>query len=466
MAKYFNAYTDFVPRKYQSVALNAFEVDKLSLALVWCRQAGKDLLAWLLLIRHAIKVEGCHLYFFPMTKQAKRAIWHKTVPDMGRVIHWIPRKKTGSPSKADGLGYGVFSIDNTSMVIQIECVGSKPNAIKQSTIEVIGASERNADEFAGVSPVMCVFSEVGLNNTFPAIYRVLQPSMLMNNTREVLVSTPRGENHWWSFYLQAKKDPAWFTSVVQTLYPDDVDTYYPLMPVESVLSSARKVGMSDSWVAQEHGCSFTVKVEGSFYGHVLSYAREDRRIGLFPYNRRLPVDVFYDIGVRDLMALWFRQIDGERIIFIDYFEGANLGTDELSQLLLEFGYKYGVHQLPWDGKHRVHGKKVTTFHKLLKDSFKDYRVTGKVVEPVRRSTLATGIEEVRKRFSRYHFDEVKCAIGLVHITRYSSQKNMKGVVTSIHKHDEHSHCCDSLRVEACAGVVSDEPKLQLKYSAF
>lgn len=464
--KQFNAFTDFQPRPYQRKAIVAFERDGLDLALVWSRQLGKDVTSWLLMIRMAMRQAGTYLYMLPMTKQAKRAIWLKTVPNMGRIINWLPQKTTGNPNRADGKGFGVYSIDNNSMTIQLECIGSTPDDIQQSVIEVIGASERNADDFAGVSPSLCVFSEVGLNKSFQAIYRVLQPTMLANNTRQLLNSTPRGKNHWSTFYEEAKRDPRWHTSLVQTLYPEDTETYYPQMPVEDIYKSAKKIGMSDSWVEQEYGCSFEAKVEGSFYSAPLSHAQQDGRIGNFKYNRRLPVDVFYDLGIRDKCTMFFRQIDGDRVIFIDYHEDINLGTDEVVMILQERGYRYGKHQLPWDGNHRVHGRTVTNYFNLLKESLKAFRVGGEVAKPARRGSVVVGIEKVRGRFGKYHFDEENCQIALDHIANYSAKRRPDGSFSDAPMHDDHSHCCDALRVEAefpNAGSPERRPKFGAKY---
>lgn len=443
----FNAFVDIKPRPYQRKAIVAFENDNKNLALLWSRQLGKDLIAWLLTIRQAIQVAGSYLYFLPMTKQAKRAIWLKTVPNMGRVIHWIPQKKTGNPKKADGCGFGYFSIDNNSMIIQLECVNSTPESIRQSTIEVIGASERNADDFAGVSPTLCVFSEVAVNKTFNAIYRVLHPSILMNNTRQILLSTPRGKNHWHKFFHETKTDDNWYTNLTQVLHPDR-EGYYKQLTPEIIRASAKKLGMSDDWIEQEFGCSFEAKVVGTFYSVVMTRAFDEGRVGCFPYNNRKPVDVFFDIGLRDKAVMWFRQMDGNKVVFIDYFEDVNLGTDDVAEILKERAYRYGSFVLPWDGSSIVHGKKPTSFLKLLRASLQDFNVGGKVIKPVRKGTITSGIEATRMRFSRYHFDEIRCSIAIEHIQLYSAKRKSDGTFSDSPDHDDHSHCCDGLRTEA------------------
>jgi hypothetical protein len=85
---------------------------------------------------------------------------------------------------------------------------------------VIGANERNADDFLGVSPKMCVFSEVGAHTSFENLYKTLQPAILANNTRQSLNGTPRGENHWHRFFTESESDPKFYTDLTQVLFPE------------------------------------------------------------------------------------------------------------------------------------------------------------------------------------------------------------------------------------------------------
>lgn len=458
----FNAFTDFIPRTYQQRAFKAFEEDGLDLALLWSRQMGKDLVSWLILIRQAMRFEGTYFYFLPMAKQARRAIWLKSVPKYGRVIYWLPFKKTGNLSRADGLGVGVYSLNNNSMIIELECIGSKPDRILQSSIEVIGANERNADDFLGVSPKMCVFSEVGAHTSFENLYKTLQPAILANNTRQILNGTPRGENHWYRFFTESKNDPKFYTDLTQVIFPEK-EGYYPAMDVDSIWASAKRLGMSRSWVEQEFGCSFSAKVDGSFYSGVLTVAKKEGRVGDFPYNSRLPVDVFFDLGIRDKAVMWFRQLWGERVVFIDYFEGVNLGTDEVAILLKDKGYRYGSFVLPWDGGNRVHGRKVTSYVTLLKESLKDFKVSGTVPKPQSRiQSKVVGVELVRRRFPVYHFDEVNCLIALRHIANYCALRRPDGSFSDYPSHGDASHCCDGLRTEAQQPESIEETKRKIQ----
>lgn len=436
--KWFDALSMFQPRGYQLKFLQDMEGGgKKNALLRWSRQSGKDLVCWLFLIRYALKNPGQYYYIFPMAKQARRVIWNKIDASLGgRILNWIPEKL-------------IVSKNNNEMHIEFKTLDWTPENPLTSMIYVVGADATNADDYAGISPKGMIFSEAALNKTFDNVMAVLAPTILVNKAFLILNSTPRGRNHFYRWENECKTDKTWHVSVVQTYFPEK-EGHIPYMEKEEIDLLARKNGDPQYLVDQEYGCSYEAKTEGSYYQHLVSICYTEGRVGEYRYNPRIPVDTFYDIGVRDKMCIWFRQLYENKVVFIDYYEETGLGTDDLAKILLDRGYYYGRHYLPWDGGHRKMGRRITRVVDDMRESIREMRVSGQVMKPVERGGVIDGINKVRARFWLYFFDEERCQSGIQHLMDYSSKRKNDGSFSDMPEHDDHSHCADALRTEAMA----------------
>ena len=72
---------------------------------------------------------------------------------------------------------------------------------------------------------------------------------------------------------------------------------------------------------------FEAAVIEAYYGRLMQQADQDKRISNVPYEPTVPVYTAWDLGVRDLTAIWFAQVVGREIRLIDYYEanGVDLG---------------------------------------------------------------------------------------------------------------------------------------------
>ena len=119
-----------------------------------------------------------------------------------------------------------------------------------------------------------------------------------------------------------------------------------------MIQSERDEGMSEEMIQQEYYCSFDAQIPGAIYSKQLATARDDGRLGSIPIEQVLPVHTAWDLGISDMMSIWFFQAIGKEIRLIAYYENNNEGIEHYIQYLQQFKAKhnieYGMHLAPHD----------------------------------------------------------------------------------------------------------------------
>jgi hypothetical protein len=164
--------------------------------------------------------------------------------------------------------------------------------------------------------------------------------------------------------------------------------------------------------------AFERSTELAIYGAQLRKAREQRRIGLLPIERGVPVNTFWDLGRNDVTAIWFHQHIGTQHRFIYYLENRLIDLSWYAQQLLELKeehkWYYGRHYLP-------HDVEVTDISSLHNES-RHRILTRAGVTPItvvpRIQHLNDGIEMTRRVFDSCWFDEEGCEIGMRALSGY------------------------------------------------
>ena len=105
--------------------------------------------------------------------------------------------------------------------------------------------------------------------------------------------------------------------------------------------------------------AFEAAIEGAYFTTEMAKVREQGRICKIPILNK-PVDVYWDLGVGDSMALAFKQTVGAEERWIDYYENSGEGFEHYARILNEKGYIYGRHYFPHDGDHRSLGAQAKT----------------------------------------------------------------------------------------------------------
>ena len=182
-------------------------------------------------------------------------------------------------------------------------------------------------------------------------------------------------------------------------------------------------------------------VEGAIYKAEIQRAETEGRIRQVPYDPMRPVDVFFDLGFADRVAIWAAQRTPFEIKVLRYFEDDHQAIDYYLREMQTWGYVFGTCFLPWDGGTRNLGTG-KSIEELM-------RAKGFNVRVNRQSSVTDGINAVRTLFPQLYFDAGLCADGLMYLRRYQwGPATALGVPRSQPLHDDASHPADALRTMA------------------
>lgn len=382
---------------------------------MWHRRAGKDDFGLRVTSVAAHERVGNYWHMLPEAAQARKAIWDAINPHTGRrrIDEAFPHELRKSTNE-------------TEMMIDF---------LNGSTWQVVGSD--NFNSLVGSPPLGVVFSEYALAN--PNSWNMLRPILAENGGFAMFISTPRGPNHLKRMFDASKSRPDWFVERLQAkdtkAIPDDT-LLKELKELQEELGDDEGKAVFE----QEYNCSFESAILGSIYGTQLSKARMEGRITNVPYDPYLPVGTMWDLGVSDSTAILFFQLKGERVNFIDYHKGNNMGLDSYVKILRKKPYTYDQNMMffPHDIEHREISTGQTRVSTLLSLG----------VTPVVAAQHAVwdGISLVRRNFHRYWFDEINCEELIEAMSLYQREYDpVNKVFRNRPKHDWTSHPCDALR---------------------
>ena len=409
----------YKPRDYQRDLYNCLAKGYRRAVAIWHRRAGKDKTMMNIVAKEMAQRVGTYFYFLPTYTQGKKIIWNGIDRDGFRFLDHIPPQVRTSKN-------------NTEMRIETTW---------GSAFQVVGSDK--IDSIVGTNPVGAVFSEYSLQD--PRGWDYIRPIMLENGGWAIFNYTPRGHNHGYSMYEMALKNDNWFC---EKLSIEDTGVLN-----KADIQEERESGMSEEMIRQEYYCSFESTMPGAYFSEEINAARKQQRICPIPASDYLPVHTCWDLGVGkgDDMVIWFFQIDGFQIKFINLYWNSGKGLafykKRLDELAEEFGYRYGTHLAPHDVERPQHGmSEVKTIKMIAHDVGIDF------IKVPRVSDVRVGIEYVRSKFSSLYFDSVNCAHGVNALASYRREWDSKnGVFRLMPVHDWSSHFADALRT-GVAGI--------------
>jgi hypothetical protein len=306
--------------------------------------------------------------------------------------------------------------------------------------QILGSD--NYDSVMGTNPAGIVFSEFSLQD--PRAWDYFRPILMENRGWALFLYTPRGRNHAYDLYMQAKANPLWHCELLTVKDTDVVS--------QEDIEEERAAGMSDEMIDQEFYCSFEASAPGAYYAKELRLAREQGRITSVPFRSGIAVDTWWDLGIDDSMSIWFSQNVGREIHVIGYYESRGEGFEHYASVLekkiKEWGGVYGQHTAP----HDISVRELGTGKTRLKTAG-ELGIKFKIAQrPARKED---GIQSVRNIFSICWFDEQACRLGIDGLASYRSEFDEKNrVLRAQPVHDWASHPADAFQTLALAHKFS------------
>jgi hypothetical protein len=198
--------------------------------------------------------------------------------------------------------------------------------------------------------------------------------------------------------------------------------------------------------------AFQASTEAQYYTRYINQARDENRIGNFPYDSSSPVHTAWDLGYFDSMSVWYFQVmpSGDLRI-IDFHETSGQSLAENIRIVQSKRYVYGEHFVPHDAK--VH--EMSTGLTRLEIAY-DLGLNMTVLD---RLPVQDGIDLVKTCLERSFFHEETTKIGLDHLANYSREWNTSlGRPEERPRHDEHSHACfvAGTRIQSLFGSINIE----------
>lgn len=404
----------FIPREYQLPICDAMENKKFRKILyVLPRRAGKDIIAWNLMIRAAIKEVGNYFYCLPTFKQARMVIFDSITNDGQRFLDFLPKPL-------------IASINQQEMKIRL---------INGSIIQLTGSDSYDTS-LIGSNAKMIVFSEYGTSDS-RAYTLAARPILNANGGTVIILGTPRGKNHFYEMYQIAKNSDDWFC-YFKTL--DDTQH----IDADEIKREIASGEISEDLALQEYWCSFELGVEGAYYAKYIDKLRLNERIGDVAWEPQFKVHTAWDIGWNDSTCIIFYQVVGTMVRIIDCYEANFKPIDHYCKVVLSKPYIYGKHFVGHDIMVHEQGSGLTRYDMYKNLGVKFEQRDGKSAIP--NVSIEDGIEAVRALFARLWVDDkngkqlIKC------LENYHQEfDNKRKVYKGIPLHDWSSHMADAMR---------------------
>lgn len=347
-----------------------------------------------LIAAKAMQRIGTYWHVLPTYRQGRMVVWNGMTRDGRRFLDAFPPEI-------------VESVHNNEMRVRLK---------NGSVYQVMGSDE--PDSLVGGNPIGVVMSEYSIQD--PRAYDRIRPMLTENGGWAMFIFTPRSRNWGWKLFTKAqRKNSGWFHDIRKAGSGDDCtkrdstvwkktfngefvpekENGGPVVSDEQI-DQDRSDGMSEEMIDQDYKVSFESSNEGTYYGKQMAKLAKENRLTNVPYDPKLPVNTYWDIGVGDSTAIVFAQLYGLEIRIIDYYENSGEGLAHYIRVMKEKDYLYGSHFAPWDIE-------VTEFSSG-KTRLESARKLGVKFKVTQKHEIEDGIEQVRSILPRCWIDVEKC----------------------------------------------------------
>ncbi|MDX9787920.1 MAG: hypothetical protein RBT11_14135 [Desulfobacterales bacterium] len=188
--------------------------------------------------------------------------------------------------------------------------------------------------------------------------------------------------------------------------------------------------------------AFLNRIRGAYFIDEFNRIRSEKRICAVPYNPASLVDTWWDLGMNDVMAIWFTQDVGRELHVIDYLEDSGYGFAYYADRLNEKKYRYGRHYAPHDISVRELGTGESRRKAAARLGIRFERIP-------RVQDKQDSIQAVRSILPICWFDEVKCDLGIKRLENYRREwdEHLQTYKRSP-LHDENSNGADAFQTFA------------------
>lgn len=203
---------------------------------------------------------------------------------------------------------------------------------------------------------------------------------------------------------------------------------------------------------------------GTVFGKQIAQAEQEGRIGSVPYDASAGVYTAFDLGIGDSTAIWWFQIIGQEIHFIDHYESSGEELGHYISVLKNKPYNYATHYLPHDAKQRELQTGMTRV-----EFFENNGINN--VEVLRPTNFTLGQDDInliaRPKFSKVWIDKDKCQRGLECIRAYHYEYDDKNkLLKDKPEHDWSSHSSSAFIYALMAATESVEQQINIKFKTF
>jgi phage terminase large subunit len=262
---------------------------------------------------------------------------------------------------------------------------------------------------------------------------VIRPCLSDYSGWATFIGTPKGQNAFYDRWKEATSSPEWFSMMLKS-------SESGIIPADELASIRR--GTPEHLYRQEFECDFTVPMPGSIYAGAIDEARAQGRVCEMPVDGSSPVCTSWDLGSPENTSVWFFQIVGREIRFIDFHKGDKGTLTERVALMKSLGYNYDKHYLPHDAQQTE--RTGTTFATEL---VRAGMPGGSVVTVPRTHDVWVGINHGLEMFNALSFRMPHCVDGLNALASYRTRRQGEGAAqTDLPIHDWASHPSDAARV--------------------
>lgn len=189
--------------------------------------------------------------------------------------------------------------------------------------------------------------------------------------------------------------------------------------------------------------AFEQSMEGAYFTKQMIHVRKNGQVTHVQHEPSKRVTTYWDLGMNDMLCIWFFQQVGNELRMIDYYENNGEGLQHYADVLAKKGYVYEEHVWPHDGAIRD-----LSTGKTRRDTAQGLGIMPIRIIPQTKS-VNDDIQKVRNILPKIWFDKERCDVGIKHLDNYRKEWDERlACWKNKPRHDEASHGADAFRAFA------------------